>query len=152
MNRYFKRIVLIWIAVWLIIDILIIVRNHFRGYESDISVITSENLEIYLEKNFTASLKANGLSLQLSGSGNDTYFSYPDGFGKIWLQKQISDEFKGVGAITEFIWKSENSGFDVTLSGADINNYKVRFRKKRNMASGLIAIIVDDFGYFWNVN
>lgn len=150
MNRYFKRIILIWIAVWLIIDIIIIVRNHYAGFENEISVLTAENLETYLEKNFIRSLNANGLPLRLNGSGNDVYYSYPDGFGKYWIQKQIRKEFEGMGASAEIIWNSKNSGFDITINNTDIKSYKVQFRKKGNINSGLIAIIIDDFGYFWD--
>jgi len=150
MNRYFKRIILIWIAVWLIIDVLIIVNNHYGFFSNEIIVINSDNIEKYLEKNLIRSLKAKGLPLQLSGGGNDVYYNYPEGFGKYWLQEEIKREFEGVGANAKFTWKSNNSGFDITLNNADIKSYKVRFRKKGNINSGLIAIIIDDFGYFWD--
>ena len=150
MNRYFKRIILTWIAVWLVVDILILANNHYGFYNSEISVINADNLGKYLEKNFISSLNAHGLPLQLSVSGNDVQYNYPDGFGKFWLQEQIRKEFEGVGADAKFDWKTGNNGFDITLSNMNIKSYKVRFRKKGNINSGLIAIIIDDFGYFWD--
>jgi len=150
MNRSFKRIILIWIAVWLIVDALIIVKNHFTDYEREISVITSENLENYLKYNFISSLKTNGLPLKINGSGKNAYYSYPAGYGKVWLQEQLSDEIKRVGATAEINWNSKNSGFEITLNNEDINNYKLLFKKNGRLGSGLIAIIIDDFGYFWD--
>jgi len=150
MNRFFKRIILTWIAVWLLVDIMILVNNHYGFYNSEIIVINADNLGKYLKNNFIRSLNANGLPLQLSGSGKDIQYNYPDGFGKIWLQKQIRKEFEGVGANAKFDWKTSNIGFDITLNNMDIKSYKVRFRKKGNINSGLIAIIIDDFGYFWD--
>lgn len=150
MNRYFKRIILTWIAVWLIIDILIIVNNHYGFYEDEISAVNADNLESYLKKDFINSLSATGLQLQISGNGKDVFYNYPIGFGKFWLQKQIKGEFRRVGASAEFTWKTNNSGFEIRLNSYDIKNYNLRFRKKGNMISGLIAIIIDDFGYFWD--
>ncbi|MCH8304919.1 MAG: divergent polysaccharide deacetylase family protein [Candidatus Marinimicrobia bacterium] len=147
MNRSSKKRILILVVLFLIIDAAIIFRIYFREEISPFRGFA--NLDSYLQGEFSSSLKEKGLIIDQESTDGNLYMRYRKGYGKYWLERVIRQSLSPSGLISEFDW-NVNNGFNIILTHPIDGNRTLKFREDERKKGGLICIIIDDFGYFWD--
>ena len=147
MNRSSKKKILIWVVLFLIIDAAIISQIYFR--EDPLPLRGFANLESYLQGEFRSSLMEQGLIIDQESVDGILDIRYRKGYGKYWLESVIKQSLSPSGLISEFDW-NVNNGFNVKLTNQTDGNRTLKFREDERTNGGLICIIIDDFGYFWD--
>ncbi len=149
MNRFFKKTLVVWIVIWLIIDAIIIAYIYF-GDEEGNGMMSAETLEIYIGSEFISSLSEKGLELLPLNENGTTLLMYPRGLGKVWMKKVITETLGEAGILAEFDFKNKNGEFEALIKFGNEEDFLIRFKETGKISSGLIAILIDDFGYFWD--
>ena len=147
MNLSSKKKILLWIVLFLIIDIAIIAVIYLKDDSAPFSDLA--NLESYIKGEFGSSLKDKGLIIESESTNGNFSVRYSKGYGKYWLEKVIEQSLSHSGLKFEFDWKVKN-GFNLKLTHPADGDRTVKFRADDKIISGLICIIIDDFGYFWD--
>ncbi len=147
MNRFFKKTLVVWIVVWLIIDAIIIAFIYF-GDEENNGIISSETLEVYVDDEFVSSLKEKGFEVFPVDENGTTFFMYTRGLGKVWMKKVITETLGEAGILPELNWTVRDGEFEAIIEYGKEEDLSLRFKETDDIYSGLIAIIIDDFGYF----
>ena len=147
MNRSSKKKIIIWVVLFLIIDIAIIAIIYLKDDSAPFS--NFGNLEGYIKGEFSASLKDQGLIIESESTNGNLSVLYAKGYGNVWLKKVIEQSLLPSGLKPEFDWSVKN-GFNLKLTHPTDGTRTLKFRVDENIISGLICIIIDDFGYFWD--
>jgi len=108
-----------------------------------------ENLESFIDGEFSSSLEEKGLIIKSESANGIITVRYTKGYGNIWLKKVIEQSLSQSGLKSDFDWKVKN-GFNVKLTHQADGDRTLKFRADDKIISGLICIIIDDFGYFWD--
>ena len=147
MNLSSKKKIMLLVVVFLIVDIAIIAMIYLNDDSSSFRNLA--NLENYLGGDFSSLLEEKGLNIKSESVDGNLTFRYTRGYGKNWLEKMIVQSLSSTGLRSEFDWQVKN-GFNVKLIHPTDGNLTLKFREDKNIKKGLIAIIIDDFGYFWD--
>ena len=147
MNLSSNKKTVIWIVLFLIIDIAIIALIYLK--DDSVPFRDFGNLESYIRGEFSSSLKENGLIIKSESADGNINIRYTKGYGKNWLKKVIEQSLLPSGLKSEFDWKVKK-GFNVKLTHSADGDRTLKFRVDDKIISGLICIIIDDFGYFWD--
>lgn len=147
MNLSSKKKTVIWVVLFLIIDIAIIAIIYLKDDSAPFKNLA--NLENFIEGEFSSSLKEKGLIIKSEFTNGNLSVRYSKGYGKNWLEKVIEQSLSPSGLKSEFDWKVKN-GFNVKLTHPADRDRTLKFRADDKIISGLICIIIDDFGYFWD--
>ena len=149
MNRFFKKTLVIWIVIWLIVDVIIIALIYFGDNEGN-GIMSAETLEIYIGDEFISSLNEKGFELFPLNKNGTTLFMHTRGLGKAWMKKVITETLGEAGILPEFNLNNKNGEFEVIVKYGKGEDFLIRFKETDDISSGLIAILIDDFGYFWD--
>lgn len=149
MNRFFKKTLVVWIVIWLIIDAIIIAYIYF-GDEKGNGIISAETLEVYIDNEFVSSLNEKGYNVFPVDENGMTLFMYTRGLGKVWMKKVITETLGETGILPEFNWNVGEGEFEALIKYGNEEDFLLRFKETDDISSGLIAILIDDFGYFWD--
>lgn len=147
MSPFSKKKIVIWVVLFLIIDIALFTLIYLK--DDPVYFRDFGNLESYLKGDFSSSLKEKGLIIKLDATNPDLTVRYSKGYGSNWLEKVINKTLSQSGLKSEFDWEAKN-GFNVKLIHPVYGDRTLKFRADDKIISGLICIIIDDFGYFWD--
>jgi len=147
MNLSSNKKTVIWIVLFLIINIAIFAIIYLK--EKSTPFRDFGNLESYIDGEFSSSLEEKGLIIKSESANGNITIRYTKGYGNIWLKKVIEQSLSHSGFKSDFDWKVKN-GFNVKLTHPANGDRTLKFRADDKLISGLICIIIDDFGYFWD--
>ena len=147
MNLSSNKKTVIWVVLFLIIDIAIIAIIYLKNDPAPFRDLG--HLESYIKGEFSSSLKEKGLIIKSESADGIINIRYSKGYGKNWLKKVIKQSLSPSGLKSDFDWKVKN-GFNVKLTHQEDGDRTLKFRADDKIISGLICIIIDDFGYFWD--
>ena len=135
MNLSSKKKILIWVVLFLIIDIAIIAIISMKDDSAPFRDF--ENLESYIKGEFSSSLKEKGLIIRSESTDGTLTVRYSKGYGKNWLKKVIKQSLSSSGLKSDFDWKVKN-GFNIKLTHPADGDRTLEFRTDDKMISGLI--------------
>ena len=148
MNLFSKKKIVIWVILFLLVDIAIITMIFLRDDPTD-SIVRFSNLENFLNGKFKSSLLEKGLIIKSEPENDNLGFRYSRGYGSKWTENIIGATLSQAGLDSDFDWNVK-SGFNIKLSHPKDGSRMLIFREDDSINEGLISIIIDDFGYYWD--